>query len=748
MGIGNTPIFRALVTSTPAAVLPMKTTTTSDGTGLIQAPSSLPSIHPPLLLRIRRAQSHAGASIQAQWRRWKERRLSRWNISIARSGLSLPLTSSRLPSCPPLPGRFFTQQQQLLIDNEVKDLLEEKAIVPVPHPHRGKGFYSPIFTVPKKDGEQRPVLDCRRLNEHLRKRSFRMESLSTAVQLLQPEDWMIKVDLRKAYLTIPIARKHQRLLRFRWRDCDYQFRAMPFGLSCAPLVFTKMMRPVVAQWRSKGIRCVIYLDDLLLMAVSPRQAIQHAQIVLQDLMDLGLSPSLKKSVLRPSQEMEFLGATINTHLRRLSLPKRRVDSVRTAIRKLLKTKSCSLRQLSSVIGLLQSTMPMVPDARLHTRHLLRLRRSAWFSNSNWESKVTLLPSQTQELEWWISALSINNHLLQGPLFPVSPILSMETDASISGWGAVITQMHRSLRQRFTRNTTRGFFSWNVRNMSNNARELLAAIFAMKSFLSRLPSARRGEEQYVLIKTDNMVTASYINKRGGRTDYLSRMMEDTLMEVERRNIRVMAQYLPGKLNTVADSLSRVRYDKNDWMLRPAIFSQLKAIYGPLDMDLFATMLNAQLPLFASWTPQPGSLWTDALMHKWIPQAVFYANPPFALILKVLRKIQSDRATVLLILPVWTTAIWWPLLLRMTLHRTLLPVVKDLFLPGHRSNSIPMNAPPWPCMACLVSGNPFWRKGFTMTSWRSWNSQWRHQLAKDILLHGTYGNHIAPKSNFRL
>ena len=36
---------------------------------------------------------------------------------------------------------------------------------------------------------------------------------------------------------------------------------LPFGLSSAPYVFTKMMHSLVRLWRSNGLKAIVYLDD-------------------------------------------------------------------------------------------------------------------------------------------------------------------------------------------------------------------------------------------------------------------------------------------------------------------------------------------------------------------------------------------------------------------------------------------------------------------------------------------------------
>lgn len=71
------------------------------------------------------------------------------------------------------------------------------------------------------------------------------------------------LDLKDAYLSIPIAKAHWKYLRFQWKAQNYEFRMLPFGLASATRVFTKILKPVAAGLRKKGIRLLIYLDDIL-----------------------------------------------------------------------------------------------------------------------------------------------------------------------------------------------------------------------------------------------------------------------------------------------------------------------------------------------------------------------------------------------------------------------------------------------------------------------------------------------------
>jgi hypothetical protein len=113
---------------------------------------------------------------------------------------------------------------------EVRSLLDKGAIVHIDNP--GPGFYSHIFVVPKKQkGSWSVIIDLSRLNRFLRVPHFKMETTRTMAAAILPVDWAVSLDLRDAYLHVPVHPDYQRYLRFYFEGRVYQFKAMPFSLA-------------------------------------------------------------------------------------------------------------------------------------------------------------------------------------------------------------------------------------------------------------------------------------------------------------------------------------------------------------------------------------------------------------------------------------------------------------------------------------------------------------------------------------
>ena len=171
--------------------------------------------------------------------------------------------------------------------------------------------------------------------------------------------------------------------------------------------------------------------------------------------------------------------------------------------------------------------------------------------------------------------------------------------------------------------------------------------------------------------DNTTAISYINNMGGRTISCNRLTRNLWLWCIERNLWFTAAHIPGKLNVIADTESRKTYPDIEWKLDPLVFKKISSFWGKPSIDLFASRLNFHLRPFVSWKPDPDAFAIDAFSITWKDQT-FYAFPPFAVINRVLQKAEQDQSHGIIIVPLWTTHIWFPRLLRMLVdHPVLLP-----------------------------------------------------------------------------
>ena len=169
----------------------------------------------------------------------------------------------------------FNATEIKLVDEEVKTLLQKGAIQL--SNHEDNEFISNIFLVKKKNGKYRPVINLRKLNEFVEYNHFKQETLDIVLKSINKNNFFTSLDLTDAYFSIPMHSSSIKYLKFYWKDKLYAFQCLPFGISSAPRIFTKIMKVVFSHIRSLGISSFFYIDDSLLQAESCIQANQNTK---------------------------------------------------------------------------------------------------------------------------------------------------------------------------------------------------------------------------------------------------------------------------------------------------------------------------------------------------------------------------------------------------------------------------------------------------------------------------------------
>ena len=124
---------------------------------------------------------------------------------------------------------------------------------------------------------------------------------------LQQGEWVTSINFRDAYFHIPIQEQSRKYMRFHIQGRSYQFKALPFGLSTAPMEFTVIAKEVKLMAIHKGIRIHQYLDDWLVRARSHQVCLQHTQELVKLCQNLGWLVNLEKSELEPKQVFDLVG---------------------------------------------------------------------------------------------------------------------------------------------------------------------------------------------------------------------------------------------------------------------------------------------------------------------------------------------------------------------------------------------------------------------------------------------------------
>ena len=216
-------------------------------------------------------------------------------------------------------------------------------------------------------------------------------------------------------------KSHRKYLRVLCKSSLYKFLYFCFGLTSAHLILKKQLKVPIALPYRPNIGLIIYLDDIIIMVRTLQELIFHRDTVIYPLQNLGFALDLKKSVLEPSQAIEFIVVIIDS-VKMLC----QVCQVDCTIQAIIQKQGNFIMELTRLLGKSGATAQSVLPAKLQIRYLQRLQVNALKFSDTYQAKLQLDREDQEELFWWIRNLTLSNgrSLILPP-----PYLLMTTNAT-------------------------------------------------------------------------------------------------------------------------------------------------------------------------------------------------------------------------------------------------------------------------------------------------------------------------------
>ena len=385
------------------------------------------------------------------------------------------------------------------------------------------------------------------------------------------------------------------------------------------------MKPVIAWLRGQGVRMIIFLDDILVLAPTIHTLNQHAHMTINLLESLGFLIHYKKSALVPTQRILFLGMLIDSSTMEFVLPTDKSENIQRECRNLLKTQPPSIRQISRVPGLLEFTRPAIWSAPLHYHHIQLLQIESLHQSCDYDTQVNVSKEARLDLMWWIRNLPPPRG---SPILPPPTAdLTISSNASKVGWGTSWGKIQTGGR-------------WNIQKSQDhiNILELKAAFFALKAFM------KDQSNKVICLKVNNSTAVAYLNNMGGTHSHqLLHLTLEIWKWCETKCLYLLAQHVPGKNNVVADEESRKMKDNNN-NCHSALNRRVSNRSFCISPDRSTGQIR-QLAARSRCDP-------CGRVHMNWRNFIAYAFPPFSLIPAV--NINTNC-------PLWSAQQWWPLLI---------------------------------------------------------------------------------------
>lgn len=523
-----------------------------------------------------------------------------------------------------------------VIDSEVQKLVDRHIVTEI---KEGWKFVSNIFVRPKPNNKFRLIIDLSPLNKFILKEHFKMDNLQSAVELMRPGVYISSIDLRDAYYTLPIAEEFKPYICFQWSGKIFMFHVMPFGLTSAPRFFTKIMKPAMSALRKKGISVFNYIDDLFIVGDSKSTCEHSVKEVIDMVTKLGFFINFEKSSLTPQTTMRFLGFMLDTVEMIIFPPVEKVEKTLLLINKFLAPGNFKIREVASLVGVLNDLSHGVDYSKAHMKGLEIEKNIAvkQAGENSFEGIMSIGGNGLDDLCWWAYNLEGSCKIVNRG----APSITIETDASSLGWGAISQGK-----------VVNGKWELHETKLHINALETLAVYKAITTLFPNVYNT------HFRLLCDNTTAIAYINKSGGTWSYHCNKFSKLIWGwCQQYNNWISATFIPGKYNAQADFASRHFTADTEWGLNPELFKMVCRTWFIPEVDLFASFNNHLISKYVSWGPDPKSIACDAFLLNWGLFKSVFIFPPFRLVLRCIKKIKLEKPSGILVVPNWPGQVWF-------------------------------------------------------------------------------------------
>ncbi len=420
---------------------------------------------------------------------------------------------------------------------------------PFPTPPLTNMRCSGLGVVPKKDGGWRVICHLsaphgRSINDSIDADAFSLtySSVDDAISIINtlgPGSLMGKIDLKNAFRLCPVRPQDRHLLGIHWKGAFYVDKCLPFGLRSAPFLFNTVATAL--EWilaNNYGIHHLIhYLDDFF--TAGPPHSItcrESMSTMLEVCSRLG-APVKPEKVEGPSTTLTFLGIQLDSVSMQASITAERKRELRDELTRFHHRRTCTKRELLSLIGKLSFACKVVPAGRIFLRRLIDLSTTV----TPLHHHVTMDEAARLDIQWWHDFLPTwsGTSLFLDTYWTKAPDIELYTDASSTiGFGAYWAG--RWFNGHWTASQDQHSITW---------KELFAIVVAAATW-GNLWSRRK-----ILFHCDNEAVVSIWRKGSSRAKDVMVLVRTLYFTAAHNNFNIAVTHIAGANNRIADALSR-------------------------------------------------------------------------------------------------------------------------------------------------------------------------------------------------
>ena len=368
---------------------------------------------------------------------------------------------------------------------------------------------------------------------------IRMEHVVQRLIDLGPSAQMAKFDIKSAYRLIPVHPQDRYLLGMCWDGKLYVDAALPFGLRSAPKIFTAVADALEWIFHTQGVENVWhYLDDFITVGPPGSSECQANISTMVELCKRLGVPLAEEKLVDACTCLTFLGIEIDTVLGVLRLPAEKLSRFKSTVTQWVGKRTCTKRELLSLIGQLQHASVVVRPGRPFLRRMINLSKSV----GKLTHHVRINHQARSDIMWWNVFLETWNGVsLLSMAGRREPDTSFASDASGS-WGCGAYWAHTWFQLAWSDATA-------LQGKNIATQELLPIVLAAAVW------GRRWTGLHVQCLCDNEAVVAVINSRSCKDGDMLYLLRSLFFFEAEFQFSLVAAHIPGNQNTLADALSR-------------------------------------------------------------------------------------------------------------------------------------------------------------------------------------------------
>jgi len=381
-------------------------------------------------------------------------------------------------------------------------------------------YINPLVFVKKSDGELRPCLDARFINNRTIPEFTTPEKIHDILRSFNNIKFISVLDLRSSFLQVNLNPHSRKYTAFKFNHSVYHFTRVPFGLKNSLAAFIKAIDPVIPKELKENIKN--YVDDILIVSSDFKSHIFHLRTIFDRLLKFGATLKFQKCKFFMSS-VKFVGHIISN--KGIFKDPEKIQAIRDYPR------PTNPKQIQSFLGLLNFYNQ--------------------FTNRYAELAAPLTKLIRKGVEWEWGDTEENNFIelkreLCKNIHLTSPDFNrdfhLECDASLIAVGGILYQLKNGNEKQIIACYSKKLTDREIRVFTVTEKELYSIIIAIKKFFDTVAGYN------IIVHSDHQALCHLFECKNPPP-----RIHRWILFLQPLNLTFT--YIPGKNNQIADTLSR-------------------------------------------------------------------------------------------------------------------------------------------------------------------------------------------------